>query len=397
MRILHAIILYSVLLTTISACTKQSDYKKYLGNGEILYTGKADSLLVHAGRNRVQLSWLLISDPKISRAKIYWNNHKDSAMLDIKRTSGVDTIRYFIGNLEERAYTFEVYNYDRDGNTSVRSEATGFVYGSFYEDALLTRAFSNAEMKDGNAEISWANIDTTGGIIGMQLQYTTSDHVAHDTVIAAEPEGQVTVLNNYLSMSSFRYRTLYMPDKLAVDTFHTAYETKGVKEDITQTYIRNPGSPFVLDDTKPFSGRFGQVKDWQYNTEASRNGTYDNIDGSGRLTMWIWGNGPITNGKIYQTFSLPAGEYRFEAEASNIDNTLENTWLLVAEGNALPDVDQVNTALGAARFVNNNNKYASAAFTLTAPATVTVGFTGTFTNPTEQTIRISKVLLIRDK
>ncbi len=30
MRILHSIILYSVLLTTISACTKQSDYKKYL-------------------------------------------------------------------------------------------------------------------------------------------------------------------------------------------------------------------------------------------------------------------------------------------------------------------------------------------------------------------------------
>lgn len=381
----------------ISACTKQNDYKKYLGNGEILYTGKADSLLVHAGRNRVQLSWLLISDPKISRAKIYWNNRKDSAQLDIKRTSGVDTIRYIISNLEERAYTFEVYNFDRDGNTSVRSEATGFVYGSFYEDALLTRAFSNAEMKNGQAEISWANIDTTGGIIGMQLQYTSSDHVAHDTVIAAEPEAQVTVLPNYLSMSSFRYRTLYQPDKLAVDTFYTPFETKAVKEDITQTYIRNPGSPFELDNNKPFGGRFGQVKDWQYNAEAEKNGTYDNIGGTGRLTLWIWDNGPITNGKIYQTFTLPAGEYRFEAEASNIDNTLENTWLLVAAGNTLPDVEQVNTALGSARFVNNNNKYASAAFTLTAQTTVTVGFTGTLSNPSQQTIRINKVLLIRDK
>ncbi len=65
----------------------------------------------------------------------------------------------------------------------------------------------------------------------------------------------------------------------------------------------------MLDDTKPFSGRFGQVKDWQYNAEASRNSTYDNIDGGGRLTMWIWGGGPVTNGKIYQTITLPAGEY----------------------------------------------------------------------------------------
>lgn len=388
-------ILAGVLL--ISACSKQNDYKKYLGNGEILYTGKADSLLVHAGRNRVQLSWLLISDPKISRAKIYWNNRKDSAMLDIKRSSGVDTIRYVIPDLEERAYTFEVYNFDRDGNTSVRSEATGFVYGSLYEDALLTRAFSNAEMKDGQAEISWVNIDTTGGIIGMQLQYTTSDNVAHDTIVAAEPEAQVTVLANYLSMSSFRYRTLYQPDKQAVDTFYTPFETKAVKEDITQTYIRNPGSPFALDDNKPFGGRFGQVKDWQYNAEAERNGTYDNIGGTGRLTLWIWDNGPITNGKIYQTFTLPAGEYRFEADISNIDNTLENTWLLVAAGNALPDVDQVGTALGSARLVNNNNKYASVAFILTAQTTVTVGFTGTLSNPAQQTIRVNKVLLIRDK
>ncbi len=74
----------------------------------------------------MQLSWLLISDPKISRAKIYWNNHKDSAMLDIKRTSGVDTIRYVINNIEERAYTFEVYNFDRDGNTSVEIRSNRF-------------------------------------------------------------------------------------------------------------------------------------------------------------------------------------------------------------------------------------------------------------------------------
>ncbi len=33
----------------------------------------------------------------------------------------------------------------------------------------------------------------------MQLQYTTADNVAHDTIIAAEAEGQVTVLSNYLS------------------------------------------------------------------------------------------------------------------------------------------------------------------------------------------------------
>lgn len=394
MRILSYIIGALLLLT---ACRKQDDYKKFIKDGEILYTGKADSLLVRAGRNRVQLSWLLISDPKISQSKIYWNNRQDSMLIAIKRTSGVDTIRVFIDKLEERAYTFEVYNFDKDGNTSVRTEGNGFVYGKMYEDALLTRAFSGAEMKDGNAKISWMNIDTTGGIIGMQIQYTSTDMVLHDTIVRAMPEDQVTLLNNYLSMSSFRYRTLYKPDPLAVDTFYTSFEEKAVKEDITLKYIRNPGAPFDKDPNQPFGGRFGQLKDWSYNSEAGRNGTYDEIGGPGKFTLWIWDNGTITNGKIYQTFSLPAGDYRFEADIQNIDNSLENTYLAVAAGNALPDVEQIGTALGSARIVNNNNKYASAGFHLSTTTTVTVGMVGTFSSPAEQTIRVNKVLLFRDK
>ncbi|HEY9260401.1 DUF4998 domain-containing protein, partial [Chitinophaga sp.] len=282
-------------LLLFSACRKQDDYKKFIEKGEILYTGKADSLLVRPGRNRVELSWLLIADPKVSRSKIYWNNRRDSASIDIKRTSGVDTIRFVIGNLEERAYSFEVFNFDKDGNISVRTEANGFVYGSLYEDALLTRALGSAEMKNGHAEIPWADIDTSGGIIGMQLQYTTSDQVQHDTILPAEAESQITVLENYLSASSFRYRTLYLPDPLAVDTFYTTFTTASVKEDITATFIRNPGAPFIRDAAQMPGGRFGQLKDWQYNSEAGRNGTYDEIGGQGRLTLWIWDNGTITN------------------------------------------------------------------------------------------------------
>jgi len=394
MRTISYIILSLLLFT---ACSKQDDYKKYIKNGEILYTGKADSLKLHPGRNRVQLSWLLIADPKIAKSKIYWNNRKDSTTIDIKRTSGVDTIRVFIDHLEERAYGFEIFNFDKDGNTSVRTEITGFCYGSFYEDALLTRAFGSAEMKNGNAVIPWVNIDTTGGIIGMQVQYTSSDHVLHDTIIRAEPEDQVTTLPNYLSGSNFSYRTLYLPDPLAVDTFHTAFTTSGVKEDLTAKYILNPGAPFVRDDVQMPSGRFGQLKDWKYNSEAGRNGTYDEIGGQGRLTLWIWDNGTITNGKIYQTITLPAGNYKFEADISNIDNTLENTYLAVATGNELPDIDQVSTAIGSAKIINNSNKYASAGFTLEATTTVTVGFVGTYASPAEQTIRVNKVLLIKDK
>lgn len=386
-------------LLILSACSKQDDYKRFIKNGEILYTGKADSLQIHPGRDRIELYWLLIADPKVSKSKIYWNNRKDSAIIDIKRTEGIDTIRFLIEHLEERAYSFEVYNFDKEGRISVRSEVTGFAYGHLYEDALLNRPHGMVEVKNGTATIPWVNADTTQGIIGMQLQYTTSDHILHDTIIHVIPESQVTKLDNYLSGSNFRYRTLYLPDPLAIDTFYAAFVTTGVKEDLTAKYIVNPGAPFIRDPAHMPDGRFGQLQGWQYNSEAGRNGTYDEIGGNknGMLTLWIWDNGPIINGKIYQTFTLQPGDYRFEADIANIDNSLENTFLVVAAGNQLPDVEQMNTALGSAKLSNNSHKYVSAAFSLTTATTVTVGFTGTLTSPAEQTLRVNKVLLIKDK
>lgn len=397
MKLTYKYLCLICFLFSVLACRKMDDYKKYLGNGEIRYTGKADSLQVHPGRNRVQLSWLLIADPKINRSMIYWNNRHDSLSLPIKRGQGVDTIRCFIGNLEERAYTFEVFNYDVDNNISVRTEATGFVYGKLYEDALLSRATSGIELKDGQTVISWADIDTTGGIIGMQVRYTTNDQQMHDTIIKARAENQVTVLPDYYPLLPFECRTLYLPDTLATDTFHTIYETKYVRADITSKYIRNAGKPFIRDDNQSHGDRFGQLLDWQYNSEAGKNGTYDNIGGQGRLTLWIWGNGPITNGKIYQTFSLPAGSYKLEADVDNIDGTLENTWLAAATGNQLPDVENITSAIGTVRIKDNNNKQVAAYFSLESTTQVTVGFVGTLSNPAEQTIRVNKVSLIKEK
>ncbi|WP_158563327.1 DUF4998 domain-containing protein [Chitinophaga silvatica] len=385
------------LLLIVLACRKQDDYKKYLGNGEIRYTGKADSLQVHPGRNRVQLTWLLFADPKINRAIVYWDNRKDSMIVNIKRGEGIDTIRCFVNNLEERNYTFEVYNFDVDNNISVRTEASGFVFGSLYEDALLSRAITGSDFKGADAEISLADIDTTGGIVAMQIKYTTTDNNLHDTVIKSIGKDQKIILPDYLPLTPYQCRTLYLPDTLAVDTFHTVFETNYIKYDVTSQYIRNPGNPFELDNSKPFGGRFGQLKDWQYNAEAEKNGTYDNIDGQGRMTLWIWGNGPINNGKIYQTFTLPAGSYRFGADISNIDGTLENTWLTIAAGKQLPNIENINTALNAGRIVNKNTTSINATFTLETDTEVTAGLVGTFSNPTEQTIRIKRVFLIREK
>src|SRR5215217_4616411 len=119
-----------VLTGSLIACSKMTDsYDNFIEGGEIYYPGKAQSLTAYPGYNRITLSWLLVSDPKITRTTVYWNNKSDSVVIPVKRSGGVDTIRTTIAPISEGTYTFEVYTYDAKGNRSVKVDLISNVYG----------------------------------------------------------------------------------------------------------------------------------------------------------------------------------------------------------------------------------------------------------------------------
>lgn len=219
----------AVILLAIAACSKMDDYKDtFLTGGEIQYTGKADSVKFHSGYNRVQLSWLILSDPKVTRAKVYWNYRKDSAEISINRTSGVDTVRLLVKNLPEGTYNFEIFTYDKTGHSSIPSVITGKVYGERYEASLLYRGVDWTPGGTGiinimppyhGAVIVWKPYNSADGIIGMQMKYTDEDDVEQTVTTPAEQAS--SILMKYMPGSPIEYRTLYKPDSLAIDTFYT--------------------------------------------------------------------------------------------------------------------------------------------------------------------------------
>src|SRR3546814_9540915 len=87
--------------------------------------------------------------------------------------------------------------------------------------------------------------------------------------------------------------------------------------DLSSRYLKNFAVPF---QSETYDGaRWGTLKDWVTN-DAMRNqgpagnkiyGGYDNINNSGSFGLQKWGNGDpaIVNGKVYQTVTLPAGDY----------------------------------------------------------------------------------------
>jgi hypothetical protein len=263
----------------------------------------------------------------------------------------------------------------------------------------LNRGVSNAELISDTAEITWSDVDSTTGVIGMQLKYTDVNNSMHDTVVKTVYKDQVTSLPDLLPGTQVQYRTLYKPASLAIDTFTAGFANLPVKADVTAVYIKNSGAPFLLDNTQSSNWRFGQLLNWQYNDEARTRYTWDAINGTNNacMTLWIWDNGSLVNGKIYQTVTLPAGEYVLAATVSNVDNSLEAAYLAVASGSALPNVDNITTALGYGTFTDNSNKLVSASFTLPTATTVTLGMVASMAVPAEQTIRISNVKLVKNK
>ncbi|MBC9932148.1 DUF4998 domain-containing protein [Chitinophaga qingshengii] len=208
--------------TILFSCTKMDAYLDLVGRQEIAYTGRVDSLKVLPGDGRLQLNWLLISDPKISGVTIYYNTKRDSVVIPVKRSEGVDSMHYLFDKMPEGTYSFEVYTWNSTGSRSVPAYISGRSYGNIYKNSLLNRALTNVVISDGNAVLTWGLVEET--VTGMEITYTNT---GGKTVVIKEPRTtNSTTLPDYKPGSSFSYRTLFRPDTLCIDTFYTTAITR---------------------------------------------------------------------------------------------------------------------------------------------------------------------------
>ena len=228
MRVNHFNKFYLLLLIVAGAfvaCTKMEDtYKEFVQNGEIIYTGRVDSVKTYPGNNRIALTMLLLSDPKIIKVKVLWNNKADSAVKDVVRTTGVDTVKFMLTNMPEGTYAFEIYTYDNQGHSSIKTEAIGIVYGQNYVNSLFNRPLKSMIYAASKATLKWYG--PSAQTVGQQINYTDSFNVAKDVFVPKADT--MTVLTNFKKGATFQYRTLYLPAVNAIDTFYSAYEVKQV-------------------------------------------------------------------------------------------------------------------------------------------------------------------------
>lgn len=389
---LYIVILLASILSIFS-CTGSDEYLKFTEDGEISYTGKIDSLKIFPGHNRVKVQGLVISDPKVAELRVYWNNKKDSVVVPIIRTTGIDAVSTLVEGLPENIYNFQVRTFDAEGNGSISQNVTAEVFGERYQASLTDRKIISSKLSSNfSLTIDFATMDLTTGAYATEVVYTDNLNVEH-TVTVPVTTNQI-VVPNYKIGSQFKQRSLFLPVLTSIDIFYTPFVSKEPQV-IDLTYmIKNNKRPFVASS---FSGRWGILADWTTNDACKNHGGYGGIDfgccGNPPATINLesgWGAPVITNGKIYQTITLAAGTYIFNApllasgSGLNSGYTLADyVYLAVAKGNILPDSSggslETNPAtLGFKRIVNTMSADSAViTFTITQTEQVTLGISTT--------------------
>ncbi len=253
-----------LILTTglFASCEKGAPEAEFLKGGETIYTGKPESLESFPGYKRNKLTWALVSDPKINKVKVFWNNPalpdgtvpgpgvrnpgKDSVVMDIQRTSGNQLVEVIIDRLDEGVYTFDVYTYDKDGHSSIKSEVIGEVYADTYQSSISNRPLDSAEYHTTTKEVKlkWFGVSQQANVVDVEYTDIAGQlRTVQITKVVFDPRKpgvflDRNVLPDYKEGTSFKYRTGYLPTSTAIDAFYTDY-----REVMPTLYVPPPPPP----------------------------------------------------------------------------------------------------------------------------------------------------------
>jgi hypothetical protein len=214
----------ALLLTVILFCCKKSDtdFRDFLQDQEIIYPGTPVASNYRPGNKRIMLLWKPSPDPSITKYVVYWNNKADSVVIP---STGTDTVKVLIPNLDEYVYAFTIHSYDAAGNRSIPLVINNAkVYGPLYNGGLLNRAYDATTPyvvnPNGSVQLNFNTPDTIN--ITTSVRYT---NLAGNIVeLQLAPGNNSILLPDYKTGTIVRYRSSYIPVLNAIDTFYvTAY------------------------------------------------------------------------------------------------------------------------------------------------------------------------------
>lgn len=215
-----------------TSCSDMNDkHDEYLAGGERIYIGKIDSLKTFAGDGRVLLRFWA-SDPRAKTVGFYWYPENDSLFVDITHTAVTDYFEVYLGGatsakaIREGNYTLKVITRDNKSHFSIPLEKIVNIYGDRFRSILTNRVLKTIAYQATDASLSLTfSGPSNDKEIGIELSYTNKSGEAKTLVLANKDITTPVKLLNVDKIKTVSYRTMFLPEPLAIDTFYATSKT----------------------------------------------------------------------------------------------------------------------------------------------------------------------------
>ena len=377
------------IILVFSTCkSPDSLFEEFIVPNGVYYPGIAVNPEAHAGDERIKIEWQNGADPKVVKARIFWNN--DTVWVEAPINAGMNMVTKIIEPLEENDYSFKIRTYDSEGNVSIPVEVNGVVYGEIYKSNLINRSVKSAYYYEliSTLQLVWNEASVTEA--GLLLEYKDIEGISR--TLEVDRSKTVTTIPNFKYGEPLFLSTMYKPatafdvffaPKVNVPYFVKEPEWVNITADAG---LKNTQAAFARGALVAIN-RFYMATDWETNPAGRANGNVDGTSNGQRLTMWTYtGSAPVPsfeNGKLYQTVELDAGSYRFEVMYWGIQpiDPVCQVYVAVALGNDLPNIEDIGPESFAVLLPNVKtpdkvDEPFTVDFNLTENSRVTMGFVG---------------------
>ncbi|OJV81771.1 MAG: hypothetical protein BGO34_08255 [Bacteroidia bacterium 44-10] len=221
----HKIPFFIILvISLLYSCTPMDHkYSDFIKDGPITYLTKLDESEVKGvgGRNRIRIVIPELDDPRASKVEIYWMNKLEHLVESINPS---EETNIYIDDLVEASYIFELSILDDKGNSSIPVAITATSYGEIWESILQNRLIASQEREGNDFKITWdVNIDER--LLGTEFEWRQGGQGGAGTPFTQFIDSaQTTGYLEDFKASSFRYRSVYIPEPDSEDLFYSSWE-----------------------------------------------------------------------------------------------------------------------------------------------------------------------------
>ena len=243
-----------------ASCAKQDTvYKEWVKEGGYIYPAKPLNVEAQRGYKRIVVQWTLPMDPSIRTAKLFWDSYtfeKEFNYADYP--DGV--VQAVIDGLEDRSYTFDIVNFDAEGNRSLAAEITASPFAESWLVSHAERSMKFAEMEGTRARIQMGKATDEVAVTKFRYVNTSGQTVESKAYLTSDKDE--IILPDAKKWEYFEYQSAYCPAG-GIDTVWTSNWIKSptpiasnvdastATVTVTSNQIRDEFKPsFILDGIK---------------------------------------------------------------------------------------------------------------------------------------------------